>query len=267
MTAGYFGGVHAPGKQDTQLGLTFSANVLKAHTSVYRRLKALPNGERSKIGMVHAYHQFDPYSDWNPIQRQLCDVMDLVYNRATLEFFTTGKYYIYVPFVGTIELNDPDAPKTQDYIGLNYYSHYHVQLNFDVNRPFILTVKPEHRWLMTDMNYTVYGEGFYRAIKRYSKIGVPIMITENGLADRKDELIRDLYLKRYLYALSKAMEEGADIRGYYFWSFMDNFEWAEGFDKRFGLYHVDYRTQQRTLRRGAKFFVDVIKEYNQLIHK
>jgi len=251
-------------KKDTQLGLTFSGNVLRAHTEVYFKLKSLPNGERSKIGLVHAYHQFDPYNDWNPLQRALCNTMDYIYNGATLDFFKTGVYSINVPFIGSVEYKNPEAPKTQDFIGLNYYSHYHVQLNFDVNRPFILSVKPEYRWLMTDMNYTVYGEGFYRAIKRFATIGPQVWITENGLADRKDELIRDLYIKRYLYALSKAAEEGINLGGYYFWSFMDNFEWAEGFDKRFGLYHTDYRTQKRTIRRGSKFFVDVLKEFNDL---
>ncbi len=75
--------------------------------------------------------------------------MDFIYNDATLEYFKTGKYSISVPFIGSVEYINPNGPKSQDFIGLNYYSHYHVQLNFDVNRPFILTVKPEYRHLMT----------------------------------------------------------------------------------------------------------------------
>jgi hypothetical protein len=81
--------------------------------------------------------------------------MDILYNSAILEYFKTGKYSIYIPFVGSVEYINRDAPKGQDFIGLNYYSHYNVQLNFDVDRPFILTNRPEFDHLKTDMNYTV----------------------------------------------------------------------------------------------------------------
>ena len=114
---------------------------------------------------------------------------------------------------------------------------------------------------MTDMPYTIYPEGIYRAIDRVSQIGKPIIITENGIADSKDDR-RGLFIKRYLYAVNKAILKGKDVRGYFYWSLMDNFEWAEGYDMKFGLYEVDFNTQKRTLRAGSKEFVKIVNESN-----
>ena len=108
------------------------------------------------------------------------------------------------------------------------------------------------------MPYTIYGEGLYRAIESVSILNVPIIITENGVADARDDR-RKLYIQHYLYAVSKALEDGFDVHGYFYWSLMDNFEWAFGYDMKFGLYAVDYKTQERTLREGAREFIDIAK--------
>ena len=111
------------------------------------------------------------------------------------------------------------------------------------------------------MPYAIYPEGFYKAVKTIAKLNVPIIITENGIADNKDDR-RGLFIKRYLYALFKTIEEGYDIRGYFYWSLMDNFEWAEGYMMKFGLYDVDFNTQDRTLRSGSQSFVDIVNQQN-----
>ena len=107
------------------------------------------------------------------------------------------------------------------------------------------------------MPYTIYAEGFYRAIKQASKIGKPIIITENGIADDVDDR-RSLYIQRYIYAMYKAIQEGVNVQGYFYWSLMDNFVWAEGYDMKFGLYEVNFKTQERTLRNGSKAFKDIV---------
>ena len=94
----------------------------------------------------------------------------------------------------------------------------------------------------------------------HRKLNLPIIITENGIADAKDDR-RHLFIRRYLYALSRAMRDGAIVKGYFYWSLYDNFEWAEGYKMRFGLYEVDYGTQERRLRDGAKYFVEVVKRF------
>ena len=112
---------------------------------------------------------------------------------------------------------------------------------------------------MTDMPYTIYPEGLYRALRRVKSINKPIIITENGIADSKDDR-RGLFIKRYIYAVNKAIEDDIDVRGYFYWSLMDNFEWAEGYDMKFGLYEVDFKTQERKLREGSKEFIKIINE-------
>ena len=107
--------------------------------------------------------------------------------------------------------------------------------------------------------YTIYAEGFYRALHQVSVLNKPIIVTENGIADKVDDK-REKYINEYLYALFRALEDGIDIRGYYYWSLLDNFEWAFGYDMKFGLYEVDFKTQKRTLREGAKIYQRIVQE-------
>ena len=148
-----------------------------------------------------------------------------------------------------------DAKNSLDFFGLNYYSHNHIK--FNLFKKDYSELKYYSRDIMTDMPYTIYAEGIYRAIELVSCLKVPILITENGVAD-KDDNIRSEYITKYLYAVSKAIDDGYNVVGYYYWSLMDNFEWAFGYDMRFGLYHVDFNNQKRTLKKGSKKFVDIV---------
>ena len=117
--------------------------------------------------------------------------------------------------------------------------------------------------IKTDMPYCIYAEGLYRAIKDISERitapqNIPIYITENGIADGRDDR-RALFIKRYLYALSKAIADGYDVRGYFYWSLLDNFEWDHGYKMQFGLYEVNFDTQERKLRDGALPYLSVIR--------
>jgi beta-glucosidase len=114
------------------------------------------------------------------------------------------------------------------------------------------------------------AEGFYAALMRLSRSfpKVPIYVTENGIADIDDSR-RRLFLQRYIYAMSRAIKDGCDLRGYFYWTLMDNFEWAFGYDCRFGLYEVDFgkngdgvkASLKRTLRPGSQYYVDVVKRF------
>ena len=110
------------------------------------------------------------------------------------------------------------------------------------------------------MPYAIYAEGFYRALMRLKPLGVPVIVTENGIADDKDDR-RSIWIERYIYAMSQAIKDGVDVRGYHYWSLMDNFEWAEGWQMDFGLYAVDRETQVRRLREGSLTYCDIIKAH------
>ena len=111
---------------------------------------------------------------------------------------------------------------------------------------------------LTDMKWDIYPEGIYHVIKEaYKKYTLPIVITENGIADAVDNK-RPSYLRDHLFFIAKAIYEGVPVKGYYHWSLLDNFEWAHGFKPRFGLIAVDFETQQRNLRYSALLYRDII---------
>jgi len=113
---------------------------------------------------------------------------------------------------------------------------------------------------MADKNFRIYPQGLYDAIAEVSMLNVPIYITGNGVPDKED-LVREIFLRRSLYALSEAIKDGYDVRGYFYWSLMDSFEWNEGYEAKFGLFEVDFLTQERKLRSGAKAYSDLIEKW------
>jgi beta-glucosidase len=121
------------------------------------------------------------------------------------------------------------------------------------------------------MDWEVYPQGMqdlFEAFKRDYPNLPPIYVTENGMsshdrldaAGQVDDVQRQSYIKRHFAACSRAMDHGVDVRGYFIWSLMDNFEWAFGYERRFGLVHVDFETQQRTLKRSALAYADFLAE-------
>lgn len=256
VIAAYFDGHFPPGKQDPELAAIVLKNMFKAHVAVYQKLKRLPGGDEAEIGIVKNMHQIDPMNDWNLFDRLLSRTVNKGFNGSFISTFKDGNYRFSFPTLVDEQEAIPDAPSTLDFVGLNYYSHNAMEFSLDLDEALKTRMFPDET--PTDMDYTVYPEGFYRAIKEISVLGKPIMITENGVADMDDD-IRGEFIKKYLYAVSKAIEDGYDVKGFHYWSFIDNFEWDLGYDERFGLYEVDFETQKRTLREGSKEFQRIVK--------
>ena len=259
VTQGYFNGVFPPGKKDPLLAGYVMRNLLNAHVQVYQRLKSLPNGENVQIGLVKNITQLDPLRRWHLLDWYFSGILNDVFTNSTLNLFSKGEFDFYLPAMANVSYKNYDAINSLDFIGLNYYSRWHVKGQLNLAEPFTFELRPQD--IQTDMPYAIYPEGFYKAVKTIAKLNVPIIITENGIADDKDDR-RSLFIKRYLYALFKTIEEGYDIQGYFYWSLMDNFEWAEGYMMKFGLYDVDFNTQKRTLRSGSQSFVDIVNQQN-----
>jgi beta-glucosidase len=137
----------------------------------------------------------------------------------------------------------------QDFIGLNYYF---------IKRIFLSLRKSDRKY--SDMCWELYPQGIYYVLKdlnkRYKK---PIYITENGLADKEDKY-REWFILETLKYIKKALDESIDVRGYFHWSLLDNFEWAEGFWPRFGLIEVNYDTLERKVRNSAYAYKRIIEE-------
>ena len=225
----YLAGIFPPGHkgQSNEASLALQ-HLLQAHVEIYDGIKQIARQpEQHSVGLAKALMQFDPWSPFNPCDLYLSHIFNHGMNDCILDFFRTGTFHWKIP--GSIHriYTNSRAPFSNDFIGLNYYSHMHIRLNL-FNKNLIEFVNREDS-LMTDMPYPIYPEGFYRACLRMKEAfpRTPMYITENGIADRHDDR-RHLFLRRYLYALSRAINEaGCDIRGYFYWSLTDNFEWAE----------------------------------------
>lgn len=260
VVGGYFMGDMPPGKRDAKLAARVLRNVLEAHVQAYWKIKNSPGGDQVKVGLVKNMTQMDPYRKWHPGDWIFANMIDGVFNETTMRFLKTGKYNFKMPTMASLKEENSLAKGSCDFIGLNYYSHYNYKFSFNLEKAFQPKLLPGE--IKTDMDYASYPEGFYRAIKSASRLGVPIYITENGIADEKDDR-RELFINQYLYAVSKALAEGYDIKAYYYWTLMDNFEWSLGYDMKFGLYSVDMATQVRTMKKGAGRYKEIISHWRQ----
>lgn len=266
---GYVLGIHPPGKVfNFNLAGTVLLNLLQAHVQVYKKLKAMPGGDDAQIGIVHQLLTFQPYQHTintlvsqftikNPIGSLIAPFFNFAFgNEVVKEFFEIGHFNYTIPFIGklptwsgrfcNVVADVPDAPNSFDFFGINIYSRVIVS-----TKP---TCYPDQ--VMTDMEYPSSPELVYDAIVEISKkLKKPIIITENGIADKKDSHRAEFIKTAEKYVL-KAIDEGYDVRGYYYWTLMDNYEWNDAFTQHFGLHAVNFETQERTLRAGGSVFRD-----------
>tara|TARA_Y100001968_G_C19392138_1_gene736197 strand:- start:198 stop:1586 length:1389 start_codon:yes stop_codon:yes gene_type:complete len=253
---GYFTGMFPPGVQSGPATAEVFKNLLESHVQIYHCLKNQKNGSKAKIGIVKNINQFEPWRRYHIFDWLFTLCLNHIFNWATIVFLETGKLKFRVPGLMWLTHKNKLAKNSLDFFGLNYYSHNHIK--FNLFKKDYSELKYHSRDTMTDMPYTIYAEGIYRAINLVSTLDVPIIITENGVAD-KDDNIRSEYISKYLYAVNKSINDGYNVIGYYYWSLMDNFEWAFGYDMKFGLYSVNFSNQKRTLRDGSKTFVSIVK--------
>ena len=246
-TMGYTLGMFPPGHRSLRATLRVMRNLLLAHADVYQALKKIRPEVR--IGIAKNVTLFDPKNRWSPIDWPLARLLEWFWNGAWRSGVENGRMFF----------GDVSAAKgTLDFVGLNYYTHVLVG-PASVSLLKMKFPKRAHE-VATEFGYPMYAEGLRRALDFLAPLGVPIEITENGVADANDTL-RTEHLKRHLWVLSQAIQDGHDVRSYHHWSLMDNFEWAEGYSMRFGLHHVDFETQERTLRPSGAVYKRIIEQH------
>lgn len=145
-----------------------------------------------------------------------------------------------------------------DFIPLHYYSTWRISPGFSHPKNW---VQPQDTGAQSDAGWSIEPEGIHEAIRMYQHKQLPIYIDENGVADAKDEY-REEFITRTVQALQHAIQDGADVRGYFHWSLLDNFEWGEGYWPKMGLVDVDRQTQERRIRDSAYVYRDIILESN-----
>ena len=242
---GYHMKLFPPGIRSIPRTIRVMKNMILAHGIAYAFIKS--HHPETKVGLAKNVTLFDPIRRWNLIDWVTARVLDYIWNNAIISGLQGKRMFGFRVLTKKENL---------DFIGLNYYTHV-LTSPFLPQTTEIQFPKREHE-IMTEFGYPMYAEGMIRSTEKLTKLNVPICITENGVADRQDQL-RTEHLKRHLKMVSEMIEQGHDIQGYYHWSLMDNFEWAEGYSMCFGLYDVDFETQERTLRESGKQYRNIIK--------
>lgn len=259
--AGYIEGVFPPRLKDIGAIGAPILGMIRSHARAYHVLHQLASqrGKRVRVGLAHHLRVFQPARRWNPLDLWVTRLVDQVANWAFVDALQTGKLRAYIPFTLNIDEEIPEAKGTQDFIGLNYYSRDLIA--FSPTQPGLIERRTQRGAPVSDLGWEIYPEGIYRLAKRIHKKypGLSIHIMENGLADHRDQQ-RQSFIRDHLQQVLRALGEGVPIEGYCYWSLMDNYEWAEGFEPRFGLYEVNYDTQERTLRPSGVWFSKVIQK-------
>ena len=268
---GYLHGPLAPGHRNLWEAPRATHNLLRAHAAAVQAYRA---SGRNRIGLVVNLEPKYAASD-SPEDAAAVARADAYMNRQYLDPVFFGSYpQELIDGFGEawpdFPSSDLDSIKTPiDFLGINYYKRGITRADDSVIVERATRLDNE-RATVTETGWEVFPEGLTRILtwtrERYGEI--PIYITENGAAfydppvafgGRVEDPLRVDYLREHLRAVRHAMQQGVDVRGYYVWSLLDNFEWALGYAKRFGIIHVDYATLQRTPKSSARYYAEVIK--------
>lgn len=232
-------------------------NLHRAHALAYDRIhRVQPN---ATVGLATHWVQFQPATQ-SVSDRLLAFTYDNLFNRSTLQLLRCGS--LPFPF-GSLASDIPEAMGKIDFIGLNVYNRLHVRAPWDEasRKTGGIFVPPD----VPQGDHGVelpYGEAFPDAViaaaNEYAALEVPLYVMENGVPDRTDR-IRPWVLVQSVKRVRDLIDRGIDIRGYFHWSLVDNFEWSEGWTLRFGLYELDPRTQERRARGSASLFRDIVQ--------
>lgn len=256
---GYFAGLFPPAEKSLQKAATVLRNLLRAHTAAYTCIKGID--QQARVGLVVIVLIYDPPGRWNLLDVAFNRLLGRNMNDSHFTYLVDGRFKFSVPGQASVSY-DSGIRDAFDFVGVNYYTRFLWRLRpFGKKKLDIVTNAPPER--LTDMGWEIYPQGLYRALKLVTGYtSKPIYITENGIADDSDTK-RAAFIEDHLLVVKRAAAEGMNIKGYFYWSLMDNFEWAHGFEKRFGLYHVDYHNQKRTLREGSRKYPEIIQESRQ----
>ena len=280
---GYGIGIHAPGIVDRRSAFAAAHHTVMAHAASTNAMRAVRSDILTGPVLNQARHVADDPSD--PVQAHAADIGDAHQNRFWMDAFMLGKYpQVLLDNYGdelTSVIKDGDlqaATVKNDFIGINYYFDNRIGKSLggkpewhSISGLFELDIDETPRGPLTDMGWPLTPEGLegllVRWHKEYGEKLPDLYITENGVAyddgpdasGRIADQRRIDYLQTHLKAVANAISQGSPVKGYYQWSLMDNFEWALGYEKRFGIVYVNFETQQRIIKDSAYWYRDQIK--------
>ena len=248
---GWVQGVWPPQKRNLAAARRVWRHLLLGHAAAYQIIHALQ--PHAQVGYAHAFHAFRGRSSRRPIHRYVAGVRDYFIDRLWLLCTVDGRLR---PPLGLGEFH-PTLAQSFDFVGINYYTSKIVQFSPNPRLLFGADYHPpvaEYSDRGRNGPYSLfYPYGLYGHCMELSALGKPLYITENGLPDANDYL-RPRWLLAHLYQIHRAIRAGCDVRGYFYWTLVDNFEWHEGWGLRFGLFALDPQTQARAARPSAALY-------------
>lgn len=248
---GYHFGIFPPGKRSIRLYHRVLKHMTLCHITAYklihklRREKGFPG--KTLVGAAHHLRIFHPMKWYNPLDYITAKIMEHLFQSIVIKSMISGFLRLPIGFGAPLKVG-----KYLDFFGINYYTR--TAARFKGLYPGVMPNTPRN-----DLDWEIYPRGLYSLCKRYYKrYRLPIWITENGTCDASDAH-RAQYLYDHLHEIAKLQEEGIHVVRYYHWTLMDNFEWLEGESAPFGLIHVDFETQQRTVRKSGRFYAEICR--------
>lgn len=260
VIGGYMDGCTPPGLRDVPRALVALKNIFTSHGKAYDIIhRYVPD---ARVSVAHNMSVFAPWKTWNPLDRLLKKTANYFYNHSIINAFRTGIFIIKFPFSRQVEIEVPIKDKL-DFFGVNYYTRIHLRFN-----PFKkMGVELRHLDIdghgLTNLGWEVHPRGLAKVLRYASRLNLPIVITENGIATHDSEE-KVKYMKRHVDVIERCLKEGLDIRGYYYWTLIDNYEWLQGLEARFGLYRVDFKTLKRTPTSAASYYSYLIQSRSQI---
>ena len=280
---GYVTGLWPPGNKQDYLGaFTAVRYMLEGHAQAYKAIHA--HRPDAKVSFAMHWRPFVPKQRWNPLDHMVSYFRDYVFNQMFPLAVLNGQLKFPYPLnensaVKAISGPIADLRGTQDYIAVNYYTRELSQFEYKLPIDIFGVASDQPEFAINCLGWETYPDGFYQTLVKdlepfkHNSDGSlrDIYVTENGyptdfsaaMSEGDWSLTDDLrvnYLLTHLQALHRAIKDGANVKGYLYWSLLDNFEWAEGLKARFGLVRITYPTQERTLRKSAHVYANIAKK-------
>ena len=250
--AAFSEGQFPPGKKDIGACFHVMVNLVRGHAQAYKIIHEIQ--PEARVGLSMNYRSIFPATS-SPLDRFVAKTQSAVFNNMFPLAAKDGKVRQLYRTV-----NIPEAARTQDFLGVNYYSRDRV--SFDITRAPALFGRlgyPKDADLSATGFIANEPEGFYEALKWGLQFNIPMIVTENGVEDHEDRM-RPRYLAQHIQQLWRAVNYNWPVKGYFHWSLVDNFEWERGWTQRFGLWGLNVETQTRIRRRSVDFYADICKE-------
>lgn len=250
---GYVSGDFPPGKKNLGTALIAIKNIIRSHAAAYEAIHRLQ--PKAQVGISHYYRDLQPAREWSPLDRLATRVHTSIFNNLVPVAVSKG----VLRLLGR-RISVPEAKNTQDYFGIDYYTSDRVAFSlFKPDELFGHRSLPEEAEL-SDTNFIAnVPQGFFRALRWALQYELPILVLENGVEDAEDDL-RPRYLAEHIHQVWRGINFNWPIKGYFYWTLVDNFEWERGWTQRFGLWELDPESQTRRKRPSADFYTEICRE-------